>query len=169
MSAQSPSTLGGPSRAVLFAALGAMCSVGCPCRLPAQRTTLRGRVLDAKNERAIGYDPISTRLTFAANDSIDSDFMLSVITLATVRVNAKVSERFARQLQGFDERRALGFGRFLDGAFFEKNDGRNVGVRLIGRIAGTRTDKSGSRLQRERSPSLCEADDRERIRAGRRS
>jgi hypothetical protein len=97
--------------------------------------------------RAVGYDPVTVRLPFAGNDSIESDFLMapSVTRLAAVRVEAAAGERYAVFLREFEERRARGFGQFLDASFFESNEGRQVSGLLLSRIPGIRTMRNGTR------------------------
>lgn len=80
------------------------------------------------------------RVTLAANDSSDSDFLLAHVATAlpAAVVKGTASKRYAVQLQEFEERRALPFGKFLDADFFEKNTGRNVGVLLVAGVPGIR-------------------------------
>lgn len=109
--------------------------------------------------RAIGYDPMTARLSVAAADSIDTDFLLSasVSKLTAVRVKAARPERYASRLRAFDERRQFGLGRFLDWTFFEKNRDRKLGGLLVSRIAGarTRSTASGEFLVIERYGKPC--------------
>ena len=109
--------------------------------------------------RAIGYDSLTVVLKFVANDSIDTDFLLSPIvnTLATVKVKAKAPSQFAMRLREFDERRAFGMGRFLDESFFEDKPGHSVGALLSSRIPGLRTRRGpgGEFLVSERYGRPC--------------
>lgn len=109
--------------------------------------------------RAIGHDAMTARLQIAASDTIATDFLLSATAtkLGTVKVSVSRSERYRVRLQGFEERRKIGLGRFLDGDFFEKNRTRALGVLLVSRIAGIRTIKTlgGEMLVGERYGSRC--------------
>ena len=91
--------------------------------------------------RAIGFDSISAVITFRGRDSVDTDMLMSsnVNTLSLVRVEAKLYERYGFRLREFDDRRAFGFGRFLDWQYFVRNAGRPVGPLLTSRIPSLRT------------------------------
>jgi Carboxypeptidase regulatory-like domain len=90
--------------------------------------------------RAIGYDSLVANVRLAARDAVDADFLMtsSVQTLAAVKVEADGSLDRLR-LAEFDERRALGQGRFLDRGVFEKNAASQVDVVIIGRVPGLRS------------------------------
>ena len=109
--------------------------------------------------RAIGYDPMTARLSVDSAMLIEADFLLSasITTLNTVRVNASRPERYASRLREFDERRRFGLGRFLDWTFFENNKDRSLGGLLVSRIAGvrTRSTASGEFLVIERYGKPC--------------
>ena len=98
--------------------------------------------------RAVGYDSIVARLQIAANDSVDSDFLLTPLatSLNAVRVNASADQRYRIQLREFEERRAMPIGQFLDASYFEKNDGLRVSGLLTSRISGVRTTQIGPEL-----------------------
>ena len=91
--------------------------------------------------RAIGFDSISAVITFRGRDSVDTDMLMSsnLNTLSLVRVEAKLYERYGVRLREFDDRRAFGFGRFLDWQYFNRNAGRPVGPLLTSRIPSLRT------------------------------
>lgn len=90
--------------------------------------------------RALGYDSLVAKVRLAERDVIDADFLMtrSAQALASVKVEADRSLERLRRAE-FDARRAQGFGRFIDGATFEKNAASQVDVVLIGRVPGLRT------------------------------
>lgn len=90
--------------------------------------------------RALGYDSLVAKVRLAERDVIDADVLMtrSAQALASVKVEADRSLERLR-LAEFDARRAQGFGRFIDGATFEKNAASQVDVVLIGRVPGLRT------------------------------
>jgi len=69
--------------------------------------------------RKLGFGPLTTRVRFAAGDSVDADFLLvpSAQPLPDVMVKTDAPPP---KLREFEERRAEGFGRFLTSADIEK-------------------------------------------------
>lgn len=73
--------------------------------------------------RHVGYEPFSARMTFRGAEKVSADFVLnSVTTLATVDVKESIKARYAMRLADFEIRRKMGFGKFIDADYFEKND-----------------------------------------------
>lgn len=65
--------------------------------------------------RAVGFRPLAVDAILAADDSIDVDLILTPIAvqLAPLEVNAAATEHLTATIRGFEERRAVGLGRFL--------------------------------------------------------
>lgn len=108
--------------------------------------------------RAIGYDSLVAKVRLAASDVVDAEFLLtrSAQTLASVNVEADRSLERMR-LAEFDARRALRFGRFIDGATFEKHAASQVDVVIIGRVPGLRTRRVAGKtvLAAQREAKAC--------------
>ena len=85
--------------------------------------------------RRVGYAPISAAITFAAGQEVETEFLLipRVVELDTVSVAAKTP---VAKMRGFEERRAMGFGHFLDRIALEKHDNWRMSE-LIAQIPGT--------------------------------
>jgi hypothetical protein len=66
------------------------------------------------NVRALGYQPILVRLSFAEGDSLERDFLLvpSPVAIAGVNVTGKADSRNPK-IAEFDRRRAMGIGSFI--------------------------------------------------------
>lgn len=101
--------------------------------------------------RAIGYQSLTMRVALEANDTLVADVDLERIAtkLAAVRTDsAALPAGYASRLSEFEERRASGFGKFLDWQYFEQNKDRRLRELLNGRIAGLRVEKVGSEKMR---------------------
>lgn len=109
--------------------------------------------------RAVGYEALSTEMTFAAGERVDADVVLrpAVVlsvqtqtqtqTLARVDVVATSRSGNNPRIAEFDERRKMGFGRFLTQEVFEKSEGRKLSEILIGKLPGVRTlTRQGARM-----------------------
>jgi hypothetical protein len=93
--------------------------------------------------RAIGYQSLTMRVALEANDTLVADVDLERIAtkLAAVRTDsAALPAGYASRLSEFEERRASGFGKFLDWQYFEQNKDRRLRELLNGRIAGLRVE-----------------------------
>lgn len=90
--------------------------------------------------RLIGFDPVMADVQFVGGETIDTDFLLAsnAQRLATVRVDTTRTKLQLAFMQEFDARRKLGFGRFLDPAFFGKNEHRDIRSVLTGSVPGLR-------------------------------
>jgi hypothetical protein len=79
------------------------------------------------NVRAVGYAPVSARLSFAGGDSLERDFMLvrSAVAIAGVNVKGK-SELRNPKLAEFERRRTSGFGHFITQARLDSFPGRRL-------------------------------------------
>lgn len=105
--------------------------------------------------RAVGYEALSTEMTFAAGERVDADIVLrpaaagsaSAQSLARVDVVAASASGNNPRIAEFDERRKMGFGRFLTQEVFEKSEGRKLSEVLIGKLPGVRTlSRQGARI-----------------------
>ena len=106
--------------------------------------------------RAIGFDSLVTDLQVTSTDPLDVEILLTPVAqrLATVKTSATIVDL---RLAEFEERRALGFGRFLDARDFERNPGSQVDVVIIGKIPGIRTTRKAGKmvLTSSRNGKLC--------------
>ncbi len=106
--------------------------------------------------RAIGFDSLVTDLQVTSTDPLDVEILLTPVAqrLATVKTSATIVDL---RLAEFEERRALGFGRFLDAREFERNPGSQVDVVIIGKIPGIRTTRKFGKmvLTASRNGKLC--------------
>ncbi|MEO8620303.1 MAG: carboxypeptidase regulatory-like domain-containing protein [bacterium] len=76
--------------------------------------------------RRVGYGPLDTQIAIVANQTLDRRIYLSrVVTLDSVKTVA-TRERFGIGLAGFEERRRLGFGKFLGTEMLRKNEHRRL-------------------------------------------
>jgi hypothetical protein len=92
--------------------------------------------------RAIGFDSLVAKIRLVPGDVVEVDVLLrrSTQALAPVTVTESASPNRIR-LAEFEERRSLGFGRFLDHSVFERSAGSQLDAVLIGRIPGLRTKR----------------------------
>ena len=97
--------------------------------------------------RAVGREPVQETITFGPNSHIERDYLLarSTTTLSKVQVKADATVDDMR-LAEFNERRTLGFGRFLTQDVFEKADGRRLSDVLSSRIPGLRSASRGGAM-----------------------
>jgi hypothetical protein len=70
--------------------------------------------------RKLGFGPLTTRLRFAAGDSVDVELLLVPSAQPLPHVIVKTDVPPPPKLREFEERRAGGFGRFLTSADIEK-------------------------------------------------
>lgn len=87
--------------------------------------------------RAIGYDSLLFALDIAQGDSAEADLMLTPIAqhLEKVKVEATGGLAAARMAE-FEDRKKLGFGKFLDSTVFQQDRRRPFADVLASRIAG---------------------------------
>ena len=107
--------------------------------------------------RALGFAPIESRISFAGGQQVEFDFLLapSAQRLDTVDVKAKEEEipsRISMRFTGFEERRALGLGRFITQDVMEQAGGRKLTDVLLSRIPGisATVDRGRRRLMSNR-------------------
>ncbi len=109
--------------------------------------------------RKIGYDSGSLQIQIEDQDSLSAEILMSMSPqrLGTLRVEAARPSRYNERLREFDQRRAMGFGRFLDWTDFEGREGQTVSRLLSSRIPGLSIirGKWGERLGSRRD-GLCE-------------
>lgn len=89
--------------------------------------------------RLIGHAPLTLDLDFKASQPGDVDFILTpnMTELKEVKVrDTKTKGPWAIKLAEFDERRAMGIGKFLTQDYFLSRDGRPTSSFLKERIAG---------------------------------
>lgn len=77
--------------------------------------------------RALGYQPILVRLTFADGDSLERDFLMlrSAVAIAGVRVTGKADSHNPK-LAEFDRRRSGGIGHFITQERIDSFPGRRL-------------------------------------------
>ena len=75
--------------------------------------------------RRIGFALLSTPVHFAADDTLDAEFGLSLVATQLPKVEITARDPTTLKLTGFERRRAAGFGHFLGPEAF-----RNAEVRL---------------------------------------
>ena len=91
--------------------------------------------------RALGFAPGAWKITFTEGERVEIDFLLTttVQSLEKVEVKAKTDTaptRISMRFTGFEERRALGLGRFITQDVMEKAGGRRLTDVLLSRIPG---------------------------------
>ncbi|MCA2992195.1 carboxypeptidase regulatory-like domain-containing protein [Gemmatimonas sp.] len=131
----------------------------------AMRTDSAGRFLLAATPtgtwtlavQALGYAPRQQPVDLVPGDTVALVVALvsaRVIDTVQVRANAMARTVLGRNLVDFDERRKMGFGRFLTQDDFAKAEGRNILNLLTSRIPGMRTSGTGRRtLVSSRGPT----------------
>lgn len=77
--------------------------------------------------RALGFQPIVTRLSFAEGDSLERDFLLvpSPVAIAGVKVTGKADSRNPK-IAEFERRRAMGIGHFISQARIDSSPGKRL-------------------------------------------
>lgn len=108
--------------------------------------------------RAIGYDSLVANVRLAARDVVDADFLMTPSAQALAEVKVVADGGLDRlRLAEFEERRAMGHGRFLDRSVFEKNAASQVDVVIIGRVPGLRTRRVAGKyvLSSQRDAKEC--------------
>jgi hypothetical protein len=94
--------------------------------------------------RMLGRQPAQETITFGATDRVERDYLLARATTTLTPVEVKTSGSVdAVRLAEFEERRKLGFGRFLTQDVMEKATGRSLSDVLAGRIPGLRSTSLG--------------------------
>jgi hypothetical protein len=99
--------------------------------------------------RAVGYAAISTGVIFARGQRVNADLVLSPAAQSLAKVDVKATASTSGKnprIAEFDERRKMGFGKFLTQDVFEKAEGRKLGEVLVQRVAGVRTLGSSNRM-----------------------
>ena len=83
--------------------------------------------------RAVGFAPVDTALVFATDKATENVFFLGkpATTLDTVKTSSQVRVHGAG-FASFAERKARGFGDFLDSTFLRANEGRRLPDLLTG-------------------------------------
>ncbi|WP_353269205.1 carboxypeptidase regulatory-like domain-containing protein [Gemmatimonas sp.] len=131
----------------------------------AMRTDSAGRFLLAATPtgtwtlavQALGYAPRQQPVDLVPGDTVALVVALvsaRVMDTVQVRANAMARTVLGRNLVDFDERRKMGFGRFLTQDDFAKAEGRNILNLLTSRIPGMRTSGTGRRtLVSSRGPT----------------
>jgi hypothetical protein len=77
--------------------------------------------------RALGYQQIWTRLSFADGDSLERDFLMAPtpVAIAGVRVTGKSDSRNPKVAE-FERRRAMGFGSFVSQERIDSSPGKRL-------------------------------------------
>jgi hypothetical protein len=96
--------------------------------------------------RAIGFQPAARRLVLAGNDTINVEFSLDPTAqrLDSVSVEAPAAEVLGK-MQGFEQRRRMGFGRFFTREMLAERENSIVSNVL----------RSGTGLRMMRRPETC--------------
>jgi hypothetical protein len=87
--------------------------------------------------RKLGYEVQTFLVAISPTDTAPITATLTRATqLATVVVKDSASKYIAPGLRGFEERRAMGFGQFIDEAEMRKNDEKTLAELLVARMPG---------------------------------
>lgn len=88
--------------------------------------------------RAIGYRPEQLLYRFARNDSVRVDVVLEpgVTELPGITVESKEAARPTPKMAGFLERRAAGFGSFIDETILREREHSPLSMVLRGHVVG---------------------------------
>lgn len=88
--------------------------------------------------RAIGFNPEQLLYRFARNDSVMVNVVLEpgVTTLPSITVEAEETARPTPKMAGFLERRAAGFGSFIDETILREREYSPLSMVLRGHVAG---------------------------------
>ena len=89
--------------------------------------------------RLIGYESLGTDFQLKPGETVEPEFILrqSVTKLKAVDVKAAAAKGpWSTKLQEFEERRAMGVGRFLTADFFEKQEGAPMSSFLAREVPG---------------------------------
>jgi hypothetical protein len=97
--------------------------------------------------RHIGYAPVQDTLRLVTDGETERDFILlqQVTVLASVSASAPASKALTAHMQGFEARRAQGFGHFITAPELRKNDDRTLGG-LLSAVPGTMLTTWGSSM-----------------------
>ena len=88
--------------------------------------------------RRLGYQLFTQDVSVIMGAEADANFRLvRVVTLDTVQTKAAATKYTSPGLRGFEERRKIGIGNFIDEAALRKNDNRTLG-NVLKRISGIR-------------------------------
>jgi hypothetical protein len=108
--------------------------------------------------RHLGNKPINTVVNFTAGDSLARDFVLEVdvASLDTIHVVEKpaMPPLGLMRMAGFDDRRKMGIGRFIDSTVFQKEQSRRLIDILRSYVAVRINEWSGSAAISSRSGNL---------------
>jgi hypothetical protein len=87
--------------------------------------------------RKIGFVALKSMMAFRSDDSVVTDLMLIRTQAAQALATVKVEERSMREwkIQEFEDRRKMGFGRFITRDLIDKNQGRLL-TDLLAMISG---------------------------------
>ena len=89
------------------------------------------------NARMLGYVPAANLVRVIAGESRQSDFVLERLPQQLDTLKVKDKARVAGVgLAAFEERRSLGFGKFLDSTYLRQNEQRRLGD-ILQEIPGT--------------------------------
>lgn len=87
--------------------------------------------------RRLGFALLSTPINFAAGDTLDAEFGLSVVATRLPEVEITARDPMKLKPTGFERRRAAGFGHFLGPDAFKNADAR-LTADLLRQLPGTR-------------------------------
>ncbi len=97
--------------------------------------------------RRVGYGPLTARVSFSKNEPVNRQIFLSrVVVLDSVNTVA-TRTRLGVGLAAFEERRRMGFGKFIDSEMLRKNEHRRLPdvMRDLGGISIYTPPKCGGR------------------------
>jgi hypothetical protein len=87
--------------------------------------------------KRLGYGALSAIVTFSGSDTLEYDFALVKQATALPEVAVTTPARVPPKLIEFEQRRQLGFGRFLTDSVLTKNVNRRLSE-ILGQVPGTR-------------------------------
>ena len=90
--------------------------------------------------RAVGFRPDSSLTTFEPNEAVVSDVLLrpTVTALPTVAVEETARPVARGKMAGFEERKALGIGSFIEREQLQKEENRRLAEILASNVPGMR-------------------------------
>ena len=96
--------------------------------------------------RAPGYRPDTSSVRLLGDAVSLGEVKLDVVVtpLAEVRVPGAPTPRVSPRLAGFEERKSMGLGHFLDRAFLDRNQYRQTGELLAQTVPGLIVQRGGS-------------------------
>jgi hypothetical protein len=117
--------------------------------------------------RAVGYRPDSSVTAFDGDEALVSDVLLEprVTELATVPVRAETRPVSRGKMTGYDERKAIGAGHFIERDELTKEENHKLGDVLSSRVPGiaiyhgseTRAWAATGRVRKSAGCTLCVA------------